>query len=149
MDKYIAFVAAIVVYLFSPILTWRAQEAILGAIARSRGALKQVPPPDPPGHLTNPFIKNYVAFAIDAAQVVPAIILTGVAVILAVPNDWSPSAAALLLVLVLLVIIAVDAYILSVDPQQYSEKKWAGYSLVSLVGIVINLVGVTLVAIFD
>ena len=145
MDKYIPFAAATVIYIFSPLLTLRAQVAVIGSIARSRGALKD-PPGDIPAHVSDAFIEKYIAFAIDAAQVIPAMILTGVATILAIPQDWPPAVAASIFAVTVPVIIGVDAYILGKDPQQYVKKRWKGYSLVSIMGVAVNLIGVILAA---
>jgi hypothetical membrane protein len=53
---------------------------------------------------------------------------------------------AVLIVAVALIVIGIDAFILSLDPHQYAKRKWLGYSIFEIVGVLLNLIGVVLVA---
>ncbi|MDX3536198.1 hypothetical protein PV721_17830 [Streptomyces sp. MB09-01] len=144
MKEYIPFAASTLMYLLSPLLVRKAQKAVMRAIAESDNLLEGEH--EKPAHLQDSSIKKYVAFAVDAAQIVPAILLTGVAVTLAIPNDWPPSLAGVLIIVVSLVVVGADAYVLSLDPHQYAKKKWRGYSVVEISGISLNLIGIVLLA---
>ncbi|MGA5085447.1 hypothetical protein [Streptomyces pseudogriseolus] len=145
MDDYIPFGAAIVLLAFSPLLERRAKKAIMESIRQSdqqtaAGAVVPV-------HRTDSFIEGYVSFAIDAVQIVPAILLTAIGLTLAVPHDWAPAIGAVALLATVPVIVGVEAYVLGLDPQLYNSKRLAGYSLFAVISAAVNALCIVSIAI--
>ncbi|MFD7403019.1 hypothetical protein ACFV7R_10165 [Streptomyces sp. NPDC059866] len=146
MDDYIPFGAAIIMYLFNPLIEKKAQAAVFKSISESDQRMPDAASVVIPAHRSDPSIKSYLSFVIDAAQIVPAVILTAVGVILAIPSDWSPALAAVLVLGICLLVLAVDAYVLSLDPHVYDGKRVRGYTFTAIAGIGLNAICIALVA---
>ncbi|MFE0384646.1 hypothetical protein ACFW1F_11250 [Streptomyces bungoensis] len=145
MAEYIPFGAAIVMYLFNPLIERKAQATVFKSISESDHLMPDAARLAVPAHRSNDSIKSYLSFVIDAAQIVPATILTAVGVILAIPSHWSPATAAILVLGVCLLVLAVDAYILGFDPHVYDEKRMRGYSFTAIAGIFLNVICMVLI----
>ncbi|GAA4859138.1 hypothetical protein GCM10023235_41150 [Kitasatospora terrestris] len=136
MDRYLPFVAAIIASLMSPILVERAADRVIASISRSNASLKSPPLISP--HYSDDFIRSYLRFAADVAQIIPIMFLAGVGVVLSLPDGWSTSAAAPVLILTSLGIFA-EAKTLKKGPMQYGGEASGGYSFVSKFGVCVNL----------
>jgi hypothetical protein len=80
VKDYIPFTASILMYLLSPLFVRKVQREIVRIINASEAHMS--PGQVKPAHLHDDFIRKYIAFAADATQIVPAVLLTAVGVIL-------------------------------------------------------------------
>ncbi|MFI1715686.1 hypothetical protein [Streptomyces litmocidini] len=149
MDEYIPFSAAIVLYAFSPLIEREVKRAVMGSIHQSDAQMTG-PPTPVPAHRKDDFIEGYLSFAIDAAQIIPATLLTAVGIALAIPHDWSPAVGAVSVLATFLAIYAVNAYTLGIDPQKYHSMRmrFKGYSPIVLLSAALNLLCIVAVAVF-
>jgi hypothetical protein len=142
------FLAAIAIYLATPILNAHAKATIARWLAEaSRDAT--VPESRAPDYLAPKQIYDYIDFAADHAQVLPAVVLTSIGVVLALPEDLTPTTAASFTLATVLILLVTEVRVLSVSPQQYAAMKRFGYSFVALVGIGINAAGVVVVLVLN
>lgn len=142
--------AAILFLLFSPLLTSKVVNAVDGWIAKDAVAYGAIPEAEVPPHLTKQAIVDYVEYAADAVQIVPATLLPVVGAIVAVTSEQSSSLAAVaILVGFIAAAVGLDAWVLSRAPQDYvSRKLRGGYSIVSLIAIACNVVGIIIIGVF-
>lgn len=144
MTTLFPFLAAIAIYLATPILNAHAKATIARWLAEaSRDAT--TPESSAPDYLSPKHIYDYIDFAADHAQVLPAVVLTSIGVVLALPEDVAPTTAATFVLGTVLIVLVTQVRVLSASPQQYAAMKRFGYSFVALVGIAINTVAVVLV----
>jgi hypothetical protein len=132
------FLASILIFLANPLLTNRALAQVKSWMAAMRPAGADTHAI--PAYLAEEQILSYVEYATDLVQVIPAVTLTGVAIAVAAPGHFSPVATGAWIVGVVLVLIIADAIVLSVPPQRYLRRKFRGVSLVSAIGIALNLI---------
>jgi uncharacterized protein YjeT (DUF2065 family) len=124
----------------SPLLTRKAKKEVVAWIGVG-AKFSLVPEVDLPPHVAIKHIEEYVEYAADIVQIVPAVTLTMVSAIVLVPSNISPAWGAGVLVLAVLLIFALEGFVLSMSPERYLSLKKAGLSVVSMAGIAINVVG--------
>jgi hypothetical protein len=144
MTQAFPFLAAIVLFLVSPVLVAGAKRQVAAWIAESQPDR----PPHPttiPDYLAPEQIDVYVEYAADIAQIVPAITLTGVGVVLALPASISPVGAAAVMLLMVLLLVLTNHAVLAMSPHRYVRRKVLGISPVNATGIAVNAVAVLVV----
>lgn len=148
MTELFPFIAAISVYLTTPVLNAHARTTVQRWLAEaSRGS--PVPDSEVPDYLAPKQIFDYIEFAADLAQILPAVVLTSIGVVLALPKDVAPATAASFVLLTMLILLVAEARVLSMSPQRYASLKLYGYSFVALVGIGTNLAALATVLVID
>ncbi|GIJ36266.1 MULTISPECIES: hypothetical protein [Micromonospora] len=146
MAEVLPFLAAVVMFLASPVLVKRAKRQVTAWIAEAR-PYADVPPDQIPDYLAPEQIDAYLEYAADVVQTIPAITLTAVGVVLALPDSLSPPAVAAIVLTVVMVVLLVDSAVLGMAPHTYLRSKLLRLSPIALVGIAVNLVGTMVVAI--
>lgn len=141
------FLASIMLFLASPLLVMRAKRHVANWLADARPA-EGVDMRTVPAYLAPEQIGAYVEYAADVVQIVPAITLTGVGVVVALPGSLSPQAAAAWMLAVVLLVVAADTLTLAMPPQRYLRRKVLGISFVALVGILVNAVALVITAVW-
>lgn len=139
MNDAVPFVAAIVMFLVGPILTRKAKREVVTWMGTSAKFL-HVNEKDLPVHLTPGHIERYVEYAADVVQIVPAVTLTIVSALVLNPGNYTPAWAAVLVVVTVVLIALLDGFVLSSPERYLRTKKW-GVSVLSAVGILLNLAG--------
>lgn len=144
MKELYPFVAASILYLVSPILSAQARAAVSRWVSEAR-RYSPVADKAVPDYLAPRSIDDYIDFAADLAQVVPAIVLTGIGVTLALPaDDVFLSVTAQLVTVV--AIVVVQGYVMTQSPQAYAARKVYGYSVVILACLGVNVIAALTVA---
>ncbi|GHE11413.1 hypothetical protein [Streptomyces alanosinicus] len=141
MKDAIPFIAASVMYLLSPVLTRRAQASVRNWIS-SEKAQSNISVGTPPYYLSPEQIEDYIEFSVDAVQIVPAITLTGVGIVLALPESLSSWVVGIIYICVALVLVLADTGMHLTRPQRYLSRKFLGLSYVALGGLCVNLAGI-------
>lgn len=145
MKEILPFLAAAAIYLASPLLARRIVSSVARWIEEGR-QYARVPESEIPDYLAVKQVYDYIAFAADLSQVFPAVLLTSVGIILAIPDDFSPTGTAVLVLLTAMAAIVTEAYVSGMSPQRYASRKYfSHFSLVSVVGIFINVSACVLV----
>ncbi|MEV6494510.1 hypothetical protein AB0M20_38690 [Actinoplanes sp. NPDC051633] len=144
MSDAFPFLAAILLLLVNPLLTSRARKEVKTWIDRSK-PYAQAKDEAIPDYLSEKVVLDYVVYAADAVQIVPAIVLTAVGMVLALPGI-SPLVGAGVMLVVVLAIVWLDTRVSMMSPSAYFRQKVAGVSLVAGVGIVVNTAGLAVVA---
>ncbi|MEU6669190.1 hypothetical protein [Streptomyces sp. NPDC046727] len=141
MKDAIPFIAASVMYLLSPILTRRAQASVRNWISSEKDH-SNIPVGTPPYYLSPEQIEDYIEFSVDAVQVVPAITLTGVGIVLILPDGLPSWVVGVIYICVTLALVLADTGMYLTRPQRYLSRKFFGLSYVALGGLLINLAGI-------
>jgi hypothetical protein len=144
MIEALPFIASIVLYLVAPLLVAKAKRQVRAWTAQAQ-PYSPVRPEDIPDYLAPDQVDAYVEYSADLVQVVPAITLTGVGIVLAMPESISPAFAVCIMLGVVLAIVVAEAWMLGMPPFRFLRYKFLGISPVSGVGIVVNLIAVILV----
>lgn len=144
MSEAFPFLAAILLLLANPLLTSRARRQVRSWMDKSR-PYAQAENKAIPDYLSEDVVLDYVEYAADIVQIVPAIVLTAIGMVLALPGI-SPLAGAGVMLVVVLVIVWIDTRVSMMSPSAYFRRKVAGVSLVAGVGIVVNTAGLAVVA---
>jgi hypothetical protein len=142
------FAAAILLYLASPYLAQQAKRVLVGQIAESR--VRSRPPEHPedtPYYLAVPAIEDYVEYAADFVQVASAALLPIVGAVFSLTQGADPVLPLGFLTIVAVLSIALIAWVASQDAAVYVSRKWFGYSVVSVVGMLMNVIGLVMVAV--
>lgn len=142
------FAAAILLYLVSPFLTRQAQRVLVGQIAESQ--VRSRPPDNPadtPYYLAVPAIEDYVEYVADLVQVAPAALLPIVGALFSLSQGGDPVFPLGFLTVVAVLSIGLIAWVGGQDAAVYVSRKWFGYSVVSLVGMLMNLAGLVVVSV--
>jgi hypothetical protein len=142
------FAVAVIFYLISPLLAAKVKTVLEGQIAKNVAAFKAdasagVPPP-----LTPDMIKDYVDYVADAVQIVPTTMLPVVGAIFAISAKLNVNIAVIILILAIILAVTMDSLVLSRTAPDYVSRKVLGYSIVSVVGIALNLLGLGLILAF-
>jgi hypothetical protein len=135
---------AILLYLMAPLLTNGVIRTIVAVIDKGRADLPGVDSKQIPYYLSQDLIEDYVEYTADAAQVMPVILLPIVGAIYSFSSVPTPVSVTFLIV-VALVAVGMLLWILARYPSDYVSRKWHGYSILTMVGIVLNLIGMSLV----
>jgi hypothetical protein len=139
------FVAAILLYLASPLVIHQVLRVLSGQLADGERHVRNLDPNSIPYYLTPSSISDYLEYAADVVQILPAILLPIVGALYALGNGVSAAAAVSFLVLVCILAFAVNAWVLGSSASDYASRKWHGYSVVTLMGVSINIVGLLMV----
>ncbi len=145
------FIAAMALYVISPLLTRKAWVAVEGWIRKSIPDPSTIPAECMPDALAEANVKLYIEFASDLVQIWPGIILTSVGVAVALRGDFSVWWAVVWLIATVVAVLVIEFYVLSMSPQIYQSrkrpKKHFGklngcYSIAAILGFFINAVAV-------
>lgn len=138
------YVVAIALYLISPQLTGGVKFAVAAAINQGRVGVPDVSDAEIPYYLTPDMIADYVEYAADAAQVLPAVLLPIVGAVYSFSSGIPAPVSVSFLLLACLAAIAMTIWLIKLPPSDYVSRKWSGYSVLSAAGIALNLVGMAL-----
>lgn len=148
-DRFLAmapFLAAFVLYALSPELNKVARWRIEGTVSGAKMATGSI---SVPPHLSAGYIGDYVEYGIDAAQIVPMLLLPLVGVLVSWHLGLAPGIAWTVFACSLVIAVTVTIIFLRRDPVAYVSKKlFARYTLLSATGVGINFVAAVLVGIF-
>lgn len=87
-------------------------------------ALHRRRPDKIPGHLAPAQLGAYIEYAADVVQIAPAIVLTTVGIVLALPDNMSPVTASS--IMMVMALIAADTIVLSMAPHKYVIRNGTG-----------------------
>jgi len=143
------FVAAILLYAIAPLLARQVKAVVRHATAAGWRHVGEVREGDVPYFLAEESIDDYVEFAVDAVQVFPVFLLPIVGAIYAFSTAIPAAVSVSLLLVTIMLAIGVNAWISSVPPADYVSRKWRGYAVLPLIGMVFNGVALVLVLAFS
>lgn len=138
------FIGAILFILISPMLVTRVKKTVQAQILEDKERLRiprdaEVPPP-----LTPKAVNEYIEYATDAIQILPATLLPVIGAIFTVSNNGASELTIGLLCLMFLVFLAAVAMDLGVtisSTADYVSRKFHGYSIAALVALASNVLG--------
>jgi len=136
------FFAAILFYLTSPLISQQVKRVVRSEISDGQLHVPNFDSGTVPYYLTPSVISDYVEYAADAVQVIPSILLPIVGAIYALGNGVPPAASVTFLVSVCVLAFAINAWVMGRSAADYSSRKWHHYSVVTLAGMAINVIGV-------
>lgn len=138
------FLVAVGLYLLAPLTTKLVVSAMASEIDRGRAIAGSVDEENVPLYLAAKTISDYVEFAADAAQVIPAIVLPIIGAVYGFSSVPAPADISLLIT-AFFVAIGMLAWMLIHPAADYVSLKRYGFSRLSIVGIAFNILGLTLV----
>ncbi len=138
------YLVAIALYVMAPQLTGGVKFAVAAAINQGRVGQPGVSDGDIPYYLTPEMIADYVEYAADAAQVLPAVLLPIVGAVYGFTGGIPAPVSVSFLLLACLTAIAMTIWLIKLPPSDYVSRKWSGYSVLSAAGIALNLAGMAL-----
>lgn len=144
LDLAAPYGVAIIMYLIAPLLTGLVIFAVRAALDKGRVGVPDVDDAQVPYYLMPDVIEDYVEYATDAAQVIPALLLPFVGAVYGFSGGVPAPESVTFLIAVFLVAVAMLAWMLKEAPSDYVSRKWHGYSILTLAGIALNLVGMAL-----
>ncbi|WP_188196099.1 hypothetical protein [Nonomuraea sp. SYSU D8015] len=136
---------AIVLYLLTPLSTAKIQKVLAGQIAEDAARYGVTTQTAIPPHLSPQMIKDYVEYAADTVQIIPASLLPVIGAVFAVTTRVAEEVALIILVSTVVLAVALDSWMLTRSAPDYASRKRWGYSLVNLIGIIANIVGIVLI----
>ena len=139
------FIAAILFYLVTPLIVRQVQRALGGELAEGGRHAPNSDPRSVPYYLTQSAISDYLEFAADAVQVIPAVLLPVVGAIYALGDGVPPVISVSFLVAVCVAAFALNAWMFGHSAADYASRKWYGYSVMTLTGVSINIVGLLII----
>lgn len=104
---------------------------------------------DIPYYLTAKSIDDYIDFAVDAVQIFPVFLLPIVGAIYAFSTSTPAGLSVTLLLAAVVLAVGMNAWVTSSSPAEYVSRRWRGYSLITLIGILFNAVALVLVLAFS
>jgi hypothetical protein len=140
----VSFAAAVVFCVISPQLT-KSVVSHVSAVLTKADLLTKATEGAVPAHQSQEYILDYVAYAADAAQVAPTVILPVIGTLLAFQRGFSPGVVVILILLLILELAWTYTKVLSQDPIKYVAKKWHGYTLLPRLGFAVNLIAIIVV----
>jgi hypothetical protein len=138
------YLVAIGLYLLAPLTTKLVVCAIAAEIDRGRAIAGMVDEEQVPLYLSAKSISDYVEFATDAAQVIPAIVLPVIGAVYGFSSVPAPADISLLIV-AFFVAIGMLAWMLTKPSPDYVSLKRNGFSRLAVIGIAFNLIALSLV----
>jgi hypothetical protein len=102
-----------------------------------------------PDFLMPETIGLYVEYAADTAQAIPAVLLPIVGAVYGFSGGTPVPLAVTFLILAFIVAIAMLAWMVTALPAVYVSRKRFGYSTLTIVGIGLNLIGMSLTIAFS
>lgn len=148
-DLVAPFAAAIMLYAIAPFLAVQVKSAVQRVIAAGHRHVGEVREDEIPYYLSAESIDDYVDFAIDAVQIFPAFLLPIVGSVYAFSTATPTGVCITMLLVAVILAIGVNAWVLSSAPADYVSRKWHGYSLITIIGIVFNGIAMALVLAFS
>jgi hypothetical protein len=148
-DLVAPFTAAIMFYAITPLLGRQVKAAVQRVIASGLRHVGEVREEDIPYYLSADSIDEYVDFAADAVQVFPVFLLPIVGAIYAFSSSTPAGVSVTLLLAAVVLAIGMNAWITSSSPTDYVSRKWHGYSPITLIGMLFNIVALILVLILS
>src|ERR1022692_2241005 len=136
--------AAIFIYLLSPLLSGQVKASVTAAISLGHRHGAPFSEATVPYYISEPVIGDYVEYAMDAVQIWPAVLLPIVGAVYGFTAGVPSPVALTFLVGACLVGAATVAWIQSKSPSDYVSRKWRGYSVVTCIGICLNVIGIVL-----
>lgn len=148
-DLIAPFGAGILIYLISPLLSLQVRSAIDRAIADGREHVTVAVDDKIPYYMTPASISDYVEYAIDAAQVFPVMLLPIVGSVYAFSAGVPTPVALSFLFTACVMAVGMTSWMVIRSPSDYVSRKWLGYSIISLIGMGVNVAGMVLVLAFN
>lgn len=140
------FAAAILLWAVAPLITTLTKNVVSGQIAREMYKHDELPwlP------LPTPFkqIDDYIEFAADAVQVIPAVSLPVVGALVAAASNVSTITALLVAFMLIAVLITAICWVFSTSASDYASRGFGGYSVVTIVGIASNGAAIAVIMVF-
>ncbi|MBV9012890.1 MAG: hypothetical protein JO272_12720 [Pseudonocardiales bacterium] len=144
----VPFLAAIALFLISPLLTAKVKVAVLTQIAEEAWHLN-VPEDKTPPQLTRESVDAYIEYAMDAVQIVPLTLLPVTGGVFAIAAHVPGPIALGYLSIAILAAVAVEAWVLSQPAGKYVSHRFVRYySVVTATGIASNLLGLAMILIY-
>jgi hypothetical protein len=144
LDLVAPYAAAIILYLIAPLLSRLVLFAISAVIAEGRNRVGDVQDQEIPYYLMPNVISDYVEYAMDAIQVIPALLLPVVGAVYGFAGGVPSPVSLSFLIVACVTAIALMAWILNKPPSDYVSRKWHAYSIITVGGILLNVVGIVL-----
>jgi hypothetical protein len=148
-DLVAPFAAAIMFCGIAPLIGMQAKAAIRRVIAAGARHVGEVRQEDIPYYLTAESIDDYIDFAADAVQVFPVFLLPIVGAIYAFSTSTPAGVSVTLLLAAVVLAIGMNAWVTSSSPADYVSRRWHGYSLIALTGMLFNGIALVLVLVFS
>lgn len=144
-DLIAPFIAAIMFYAIAPLLANHTKVTVRRVIDSGQRHVGGSYEDKIPFNLAAESIEDYVDFAMDAVQVLPAFLLPIVGSVYTFSTATPTGLSVTLLLAAVVIAMGLSAWIMSTAPANYASRKWHGYSVVTLVGSVFNAVAIALV----
>lgn len=144
LDLAAPYTAAIILYLITPLLTRLILSTISAVIAQGRNRVTGIREKQIPYYLMPDVISDYVEYAMDAVQVLPALLLPIVGAVYGFAGGVPSPVSLSFLIIACLAAIAMMSWILNEQPSDYVSRKWHSYSIITAGGILLNTVGIAL-----
>lgn len=144
LDLAAPYAAAIMLYLIAPLLSGLVLSAVSAVIAQGRNRLTDVQDQQIPYYLMPNVVGDYVEYAMDAIQVIPALLLPIVGTVYGFASGVPAPVSLSFLIVACIAAIAVMAWMLSASPSDYVSRKWRSYSMITFGGILLNITGLAL-----
>ena len=139
------FIAGIVFLLIAPMLVTRVKKTVQAQITEDRDRLGIAPKEAVQPHLSPKVINDYIEYASDAIQIIPATLLPVVGVVFTLSNNGPSSWPLGLLLFVVLLALTLDVVVAISSPADYVSRKLFGhYSIAALVALVSNVLGLVI-----
>jgi len=135
-------------YLIAPLLAMHVKSAVRRVIASGLRHVGETRDEEIPYYQSVESIEDYVDFAIDAVQIFPAFLLPIVGSIYTFSSTTPTGISVILLLAAVILAVGVNAWVISASPADYVSRKWHGYSLVTIIGVVFNSLAMILVLAF-
>lgn len=148
-DLVAPFTVAIMLYTVAPFLGMQVKAAVRHVIASGLRHVGDVRAEDIPYYLSAESIDDYIDFAVDAVQVFPVFLLPIVGAIYAFSTATPAAVSVTLLLAAVVLAVGMNAWVTSSSPADYVSRKWHGYSLITLIGILFNAIALILVLLFS
>lgn len=137
----IPFIAGILFVLISPLLVTKVKRTVQAQIREDQEKLGILPGKNVQPPLAPRVIDDYIEYAADAVQVVPVTLLPVLGAIFTVSSYGASVITLSLLFFVVVAAIALDLYVTNSTTPDYVSRKLYGYSLVSVVALCSNALG--------
>jgi hypothetical protein len=148
LDLAAPYAFAILLYLIGPLLTGLVQLSVSSVINQGRANDPNVNWQEVPDYLMPTTIGQYVEYATDAAQVIPALLLPIVGAVYGFSSGIPAPVGVTFLIIAFIAAIGMLAWLTRALPAVYVSHKRFGYSILSIAGIALNLIGMSLALAF-
>lgn len=143
----VPFVAAIALFLISPLLVAKVKAAVRGQIAEDAGDVG-VPEDKIPPHLTRESIEGYIEYAADLVQILPLTLLPVTGAVFAIAAHVPSTIALGYLGVAVLAAVAAESWVLAQAAGRYVARRLFRYSVATVIGISSNLLGLAMILIY-